>query len=976
VTTTNRTPEQTPRELGPARFQRQQAVSVERHAWRAVGAGIVLLTLVAGLPTLLWWLDGVPPVPTSLPTRADLTAAVGPEQLITVLVGVAWLAWLQFTICVAVELRSALSGVGLPARVPLSGPSQRFARALVGAVLLAATAVGPATAAAAGPVDVSQPTRAAAAEAALDPGSAPAAHTLIAEASVGVAAPDGDVTYVLGDVVLDPDEAAPLLGHKVYRVQPPQGRYHDNLWDIAERHLGDGRRYKEIFELNRGRTQPDGHELSLARLIYPNWLLIMPGDATGLEAVTAITAPAPEPPARAPVSDEPGESGSEAVSQRDAAGATEWSGVTGATESAGAAGAVKRAGDAARPLAGRMPAEMLAAGLLAAGLLAAVETARRRRRMPEPDDDAVEAEVALRVGADPDRVARLDGALRLLAGACADRELPLPPVYAALVDSTGIELLIAPAAADAPAPWQVLDEGRRWRIGTDAPPAHGTPSGVAPYPGLVSLGRDADGRDVLVDLEAASGPIAITGDPGAAYEAVTAIAAELATNRWSDSLLVTAGGLPAELAGLEPSRFRQPDDLAAVLEQLETKRADRIGADVLTGRVRWSGTEAFSPEYIVLGAPPAPDVADRLGAITGAFGRSPIGVVCAGELPGARWRLEIDAAGNLELPVLGLRVTANRLARPTAAAVAALVSPPEPIAGEPIVHEAWLPDVRPEVAMPPVESDTARLATAPVRVFVLGPAEVQAPAEIEDARRELATEIVVHLALHREGVHPTVLAAAIWPRGVTAEVAEAAIERVRDWLGTDQEGSPYLRTAPDGKLRLAPDVAVDWEVVQTLLARSREARSVDEEMASLRRALRVARGPVLAERPPGRYGWLARARLERMAADLLVDAAHRLSMLCSDGGDLATAAAAARAGIRVRPGEQLLWRDLLRVEHERNGRDGVLAVTEDLTAQLAAVGVADLEPETMALLEELLPEPARWSGPAAGAHPGGQVHSG
>ena len=39
----------------------------------------------------------------------------------------------------------------------------------------------------------------------------------------------------------------------VVTVQPPDGRYHHNLWDIAEQHLGDGRRWKEIFELNKGR---------------------------------------------------------------------------------------------------------------------------------------------------------------------------------------------------------------------------------------------------------------------------------------------------------------------------------------------------------------------------------------------------------------------------------------------------------------------------------------------------------------------------------------------------------------------------------------------------------------------------------------------------------------------------------------------------------------------------------------------------
>ena len=48
-------------------------------------------------------------------------------------------------------------------------------------------------------------------------------------------------------------------------VKAPEGRYHHNLWDIAEEHLGDGRRWKEIFELNKGRPQPDGGELVIGR---------------------------------------------------------------------------------------------------------------------------------------------------------------------------------------------------------------------------------------------------------------------------------------------------------------------------------------------------------------------------------------------------------------------------------------------------------------------------------------------------------------------------------------------------------------------------------------------------------------------------------------------------------------------------------------------------------------------------------------
>ena len=72
------------------------------------------------------------------------------------------------------------------------------------------------------------------------------------------------------------------------------GRFHESLWEIAENHLGDGRRYREIFELNKDLPQPDGSMLTIASLIRPGWVLRMPHDAfgPGIEEVKA------SPPAR------------------------------------------------------------------------------------------------------------------------------------------------------------------------------------------------------------------------------------------------------------------------------------------------------------------------------------------------------------------------------------------------------------------------------------------------------------------------------------------------------------------------------------------------------------------------------------------------------------------------------------------------------------------------------------------------------
>ncbi|PSL06777.1 hypothetical protein CLV30_102165 [Haloactinopolyspora alba] len=959
------TPASTVRETGPQRFQQRQAADPERGGFQAFAAGLALLFLVAGVPAALILLGGAPPIPTSWPGRAELTGTIGAEQLVGVLLWVVWLAWLQFLVCVLTELRSGLRGVGLPNRVPLSGPTQRFARVLVASVLVATAAVGQASAAAPGTNDTPAPSTSTSvsASAEADTGTeydgtvrgsvqeqsgASAQQQEQAQAQA-----EGEVEYRLGDMVLDEEEGRELVGRKVYVVQPPEGRYHDNLWDIAERTLGDGRRYQEIYELNRGRTQPDGHELSLARLIYPNWLLIVPDDAKGVPTVTAEKPAPPETPA--PPATPPGPPGQEGTQGTEGTGQAEAD-TGGADMFADFAAAGEAEAISTNPHAG-----LADAGLLAAGVLAAIEVLRRRRRTPEPTDDEVEAEVALRIGADPDRARWLDHALRSLAAGCQQERLALPPVYAAVVDNTSVELLLAPARAEAPSPWAVMDDGRRWRLDRSEVKVGDELSGnvLAPYPGLVSLGRNGE-RDLLVDLEAAGGPISVDGDPEATIEVVTALAVELATNQWSDHLRVTADGLPEALDAFDSGRLRLVDGVEPMLPELAARRSDRLGTDVLTGRVRPGGSGSWMPEYLVLGTPPSAELAEQLVALTSAAGRSPLGVIAAGAIPGARWRISVDASGTLELPALGLSVQANRLSWRSIDALVGLVDPergqePDPSGGG--LPGAWSPDLRPEV--PQVRSVVAEadLATAPVRVYILGPVVVQARSEIEEERRALATEIIVHLALHREGVHPTVLASAVWPQGVTASVREATFARVREWLGVDQSGSPYVLMTEDGRMRLSDAVVLDWDVVCSLLSQARQVRRPAEEADLLRRALRVARGPVLSERPQGRYSWLARARVERVASDLLVDAAHRLSNITLEGGDPGTAGASARAGLRVRPSEQVLWRDLLQAQHAVDGRGGVIAVESEMTETLTGLGGVALAPETVALLDELMPSP-------------------
>ncbi|WP_432992139.1 hypothetical protein [Dactylosporangium sp. CA-233914] len=54
----------------------------------------------------------------------------------------------------------------------------------------------------------------------------------------------------------------------------------EHLFGIAAETLGDGRRYREILDLNRDRVQPDGRRMTDA-VVAPGWILLLPADAKG-----------------------------------------------------------------------------------------------------------------------------------------------------------------------------------------------------------------------------------------------------------------------------------------------------------------------------------------------------------------------------------------------------------------------------------------------------------------------------------------------------------------------------------------------------------------------------------------------------------------------------------------------------------------------------------------------------------------------
>jgi hypothetical protein len=929
-------------------------------------AVVALVALTVGVPFGLVTIFGLP-LPHGMPSMSALTHRLDAQSVLKVLMVVVWLAWLQLLCCVFAEVRAAVRNAGMPARVPLAGGTQAVAHRLVTAALVLFTAT----------VALSP---------AITHHASPRPQPVAAAASPGAEAAGQQAGPQAAELAISRDYSLPSV-QKIYVVKPPVGRYHESLWEIAENHLGDGRRYPEIYALNKDHVQPDGSRLTIASLIRPGWVLHMPRDAhgPGIEIVqhgagrdaghgTGADAEAVAAHGAHGAAGQHDFGGGHGQQREDGAvpgrhGGGAGQAATGHAATGHAAAGHAAAGSAARhhqPAQGIpwLPAELTAASLLAAGVLSALGRRRREqlwqrafgRRLAAPAGEAALAEAALRLGANQPSARLLDAGLRSLSAALADQGKVPPNVFAAHLSDDYLDLWIAPADEHPPTPWQPMSDGQVWRLPLSAagrldPDEAG--SALAPYPGLVSIGTDDSGR-VLVDLEAAHGLIAVTGPEHQVQAALAAMAVELATNRWSDRMQITLVGFGAELAMLAPERVSVVPTLAEALPGLERRAAEAeaalvaAGADsVLTGRSRTAHPDAWAPHYLIMAVPPAREEQDRLVALARSRYRMAAGYLVAGDVAGATWTWEITEQGRLCAPLLGFDVAAQLLPARQYAAVTELFRAATESAGVGLGPPD--PGAAPAAQLAPG-------AVMPVEISLLGPVSVRAPGNIEPDRLALATEIVVFLAAHPGGVHRTVLTGAIWPRGVTPEVRDAALARTAAWLG-GTAGRPHLVTGSDGRLLLGPQVRVDWQVFRALVARAAPELAGGQDQAGyLERALAEVGGQLLDGRDPGRYAWLATDDLEYEVTALVADTAHRLSALRLAAGDAAGAMAAARQGLRLAFNDELLWRDLLIGAHATGDEGTLRAVVGEVSARAELDEVLPrMAPETEALIDEILP---------------------
>jgi nucleoid-associated protein YgaU len=989
-----------------ARLPQRRSASPGADRLKGFVALLAILAIVGGVPYVLLRFFGTP-WPDTMPSRDVLFSELSIETVLGIIAFFIWVAWLHFVVCLIAEAVAEIRGHGLSPRIPLGGGSQGLARRLISTVVLigAAASVSVPVANAVTSTSAASPNVATATRG----GDQESRDTFRQTEARSTVLSGNKTTTTHTGVRTNSDDRGQVV--KYTEVRPPQGRNYDCLWDIAERYLGEGRRYKEIYELNKNKLQPDGRRLTNPDLILPGWQVRLPADAKGagvhtvrvkIDHTSVGTKVGPStkasPRTSTKTTTEAGpKTGTETTgkgTKTEAGPGSRWfeeqgtekgSSVTigSATRDPGAKNvkpgepgisvaphvpgtAQSQPGD---PAAGGTkvpePAPVavedggfdateagiygFGATLLAAGLALALK--RRRGWALGPGPKAAghrQTEIGLRLAADIPSARFVDNALRQLGADMTRASRPMPKVVAALVTDRALTLVLDPYEAQTPppAPWQAIADGTRWTLRRAYAPT-GDITAPAPYPTLVTIGQNADGATVLVDLDTANGIVSFGGMNNPSRDVVGSLAVELATNLWSEGAHVSMVGFGDDLSSLSPSRLsywvRLDDAIAEVTRRTEAQMqacARRDLGSVAEARMAYPDAALWGAEVIFVSAPPSPEEQDQLNRLAADHRRS-IAVVVVGDVISSPWRFVVDEKNQAVCRLLGLEVDAHSIDPAQFADLVALFEAAESDSRD---------KRRAEQDMPAYEFSSTDLSLpAPVEVDLLGPVEVDARGAIDEGRVQLSTEIIAFLASQDYGVHPNVLAGAIWPRGISEDLRDAALEHTRRWVGMDA-----MYADESGRWMLNRSVVrVDWDVFRTL---AKQATMMDDPRGPLSTALSLVHGPAWSNLPAGRYSWLAASGIERRMAEAVVDAALKLAEASLKHNDGNLARTALQTGLSFSPASEELWRATLRLaSHFGTSADVTNVATQMYAALTKHGGPRGPEAETDALVDELLP---------------------
>jgi DNA-binding SARP family transcriptional activator len=581
-------------------------------------------------------------------------------------------------------------------------------------------------------------------------------------------------------------------------------------------------------------------------------------------------------------------------------------------------------------------------------------------RIALPQGDLAQLERRLRVESDPEGVEVIDLGLRALVVSCRRYEVMPPRLTLVRLGDHSLEIMLDPSSESRvpPPPFTTSPSSMTsWFLPREQTLLHGLRVDPEigqmdpPYPSLVTVGRDEVGL-VMVDLEqAGSLDLRGTNDEGI----LGTVAIEIATAKWADQVDLVLVGFDDEFESLDRvSRFAT---IADMLPRIQRRVRERKALLASVGRranweIRWTeGGDAWDLCVVICARRAIAD--DQAGAVAlielAGNGGLGLAVVLGSEVADARWhldardgRIELQANGSMA-SVVGPEDDDHRFSTGIASLLRVAgqlegVAPTEPPYDQlsdrspapnveaPDVHDDVPADVIDDLSV--TETLRHRDKSFDVEVRVLGPVEIFGAAR--PFNRAWAVELIVYLAMHRNGASSEQWATALWPDKIMAPASlHSTASAARRSLGVSTKGEDHLPRA-HGRLSLAPTVQSDWSRFVALSER--------EEPSSWQRALELIRGrPFEGLRAPD---WVLLEGISANVEAVVVDLASRYAEYCLCADDPSGAEWSARQGLRVSAYDERLYRILLRAADRAGNPAGV----ESVMAELVRLVAEDVEP--------------------------------
>ena len=634
----------------------------------------------------------------------------------------------------------------------------------------------------------------------------------------------------------------------------------------------------------------------------------------------------------------------------------------------------------------------------------------RGKAMTLPSPDAQTAEIALRsTGAtDTLTITCLDQALRAIGAWCHHCGHPLPPLLAARVDDDRIDLLLSQVTPDHPEAVELAADGSVWTLTADRIDdllAHTDDNQAAPWPSLVTLGRDDDGAHILIDLEAA-GTLHLIADDDQVDAALAAIAVELATCDWSDEVNVTLVGqvCPGLEEALGSPTLTRAATVDALLETLEARADDQRhvlaeGGSLATRRADPAISDGFDAEVILLDTDLTESQRYRLTDLIKDLPRVSVAAVTTSSTNPDDWALSFSGDPLVaELVPLGWHITPQTLSPDLYGRVVELLD--NSAADDYAPADWWDHDAEETDEDEPVT--TSRRARPSIRLTTLTGgidlSSVDIDAIIDDANEALDAEetnggVCVDAAqpgtntpfpidevdpLSGDGPvlsiigHPDIIGAAgtkgrsPWrcqqlalyiaehPGASGATIADdlglspatirSMTTHLRRWLGADGNGVAYMPPATHG-YRLDERVVTDVDLIDAALA-GRGINTADT--TTLVAILKLSRGRIFAGIPDSDLRQF-RASTYHIEARI-VDAALQVTDRALEAGDLDLARWALTQGLLASPDHEDLVAGCVRTEYQAGNMDKVAELVDHLSATARRLGV-DLNEDTTRIID-------------------------